>query len=100
MSRRVIFDLEARLEFERAVIWYEEQQTGLGDRFEVEIDATIQGILQNPLRFKFISKMIRMARVRVFKKYGVYFRVGPDFIAIVSVFHSSRNPAKLRKRLK
>ena len=41
MSREVIFDAEARLEFEEAVAWYEEQKPGLGDRFEGQIHATL-----------------------------------------------------------
>jgi plasmid stabilization system protein ParE len=100
MSRRIIFDAEARLEFENAVAWYDEQQPGLGDRFEAEIHATFQHILQSPERFRLVSKTIRIAKVEVFKKYSVYFRIGPDFIGIVSVFHGSRNPAELRRRLK
>lgn len=100
MSRRIIFDAEARLEFETAVAWYDEQQPGLGDRFEAEIHATFQRILQSPERFRLAVKTIRIAKVEVFKKYSVYFRVEHDFIGIVSVFHGSRNPAELRRRLK
>jgi plasmid stabilization system protein ParE len=100
MSRQVIFDPEARLEFEEAVIWYDEQRTGLGDQFETEVHATIQQILHNPGRFRFVSVTIRRARVEVFRKYGLFFRVTPNFIGIVSVFHGARNPAELRRRLK
>jgi plasmid stabilization system protein ParE len=100
MGRQVIFSPEARLEFEDAVIWYNEQQPDLGFRFEAEIHATILRILANPERFRSISKTVRQAKVEVFTKYRVYFRIEPDFIGIVSVFHGARNPAVLRKRLK
>jgi len=100
MPRQIIFDAEARLEFEDAVIWYEAQQPGLGDRFEAEVHAAFHRILQNPERFKLVSERTRRIRVEVFTKYSVYFRVEPDFIGIVSVFHGSRNPAELRRRLK
>ena len=100
MRRQIIFDAEARLEFEDAVVWYDAQQPGLGDRFEAEVHATFQRILANPERFKLVGKTTRQARVGVFKRYSVYFRVEPDFIGIVSVFHASRNPAELRRRLK
>ena len=46
MRRQIIFDGEARLEFEEAVIWYNARQPGLGDRFESEVHATFQRILQ------------------------------------------------------
>lgn len=99
MSRQVIFNLEARVEFEDAVTWYEQQRPGLGDRFEAEVHATFRRILQNPERFRPLSRTIHMARVKVFDKYGVYFRISPEFIVIVSVFHGSRDPAELRRRL-
>lgn len=100
MSRQIIFDPEARLEFENAVAWYDERQPGLGDRFEAEIHATFHRILQSPERFRHVSKTIRVAKVEVFKKYSVYFRVEPDFIGVVSVFHGARNPAALKRRLR
>ena len=100
MSRQIIFDAEARLEFEDAVVWYDGQQPGLGDRFEAGIHVTFQNILRDPERFQFVSRTIRKAGVAVFDKYKVYFRVEPDFIGIVSIFHGSRNPAELRRRLK
>jgi len=100
MRRRIIFDPEARLEFEDAVIWYNEQRPGLGDRFEAEVHATFQRILANPERFRLLGKTTRQARVEVFKKYSIYFRIERDFIGIVSVFHGARNPAELKRRLK
>jgi plasmid stabilization system protein ParE len=100
MRRQVIFDLEARLEFENAVAWHNEREPGLGDRFEAEIDATIQRILKDPERFPLRSKTIRRASVETFKKYSILFRIEPDFIEVAAVFHGARNPARLRRRLK
>jgi hypothetical protein len=39
MPRQVIFDPEARAEFEEAVVWYEDHEPGLGTRFEAELEA-------------------------------------------------------------
>ncbi|MEO7298530.1 MAG: type II toxin-antitoxin system RelE/ParE family toxin [Verrucomicrobiota bacterium] len=100
MPRQIIFDAEARMEFEDAVEWYDEQQLGLGDRFEAEVHAIFQRILKDPERFKLVSRTIRQARVEVFDKYSVYFRVEPEFIGVVSVFHGARNPDELKPRLK
>lgn len=88
------------MEFEDAVIWYNTQQLGLGERFESEVYAAFQRILGSPERFRSVSRKTRQARVEIFKKYSIYFRVEPDFIGIVSVFHGARNPAELRRRLK
>jgi plasmid stabilization system protein ParE len=100
MRRQVIFDREARLEFEDAIEWYDEREPGLGDRFKAEVNATIQRILEDPERFPFSGRTIHKARVETFNKYNVHFRIKPDFIVLVAVFHGARKPARLRRRLK
>ena len=100
MPREIIFEPEARLEFEDAVAWYNEKKPGLGDSFEAEVHAALHRVLENPGRFRLVSNTIRVAKLGVFEKYGIYFCVEPDFIGVVSVFHSSRDPAELRRRLK
>ncbi len=99
MPRQIIFDPEARLEFEDAIIWYNEQEPGLGDRFEGEAHAALQRILQDTERFPIACGKIRKARIEVFDKYSIYFRVDARFIGVVSVFHGARKPAELRQRL-
>jgi plasmid stabilization system protein ParE len=99
MPREIVFGPEARLEFEKTVAWYHEQQRDLGDRFEAEVWATFQHILEHPERFRLVGRTVRVARLKVFHKYAVYFSVEADFIGVVAVFHSSRDPAELRRRL-
>ena len=41
----------------------------------------------------------RKIRLRRFKKYAIYFAVKDDAFAVLSVFHASRNPAELARRL-
>ena len=100
MRRRVIFDLEARLEFEDAIEWYDEREPGLGDRFKAEVLATIQRILKDPERFPLRGRKVRRASVETFKKYNILFRIEPNFIVVAAIFHGARNPARLRRRLK
>jgi toxin ParE1/3/4 len=100
MRRKIIFDPEARIEFDKAVAWYDEQQEGLGDRFEAAVHATFRRIRKNPQKFRLVGRTVREARVNIFKKYGVFFHVEPEFIGVVAVFHGSRDPAELRRRLK
>jgi plasmid stabilization system protein ParE len=100
MRRKVIFDLEARLEFEDAVVWYNEREPGLGNRFEAEVNATIQRILKDPERFPLRGSKIRRTPVETFNKYSILFRIEPDFIGVAAVFHGARDPAQLRRRLK
>jgi plasmid stabilization system protein ParE len=100
MRRQVIYDQEARLEFEDAVEWYNEREPGLGERFRRDVDATIERILKDPERFSFSGRTIHKARLETFDKYNIHFRIKPEFIVVVAVFHGARAPARLRRRLK
>jgi plasmid stabilization system protein ParE len=100
MRRQVIFDLEARLEFEEAIACYNDREPGMGDRFKAEVQATIQRILKDPERFPLRGRKVRHAPVHTFKKYTILFHINPDFIGVAAVFHGARNPARLRRRLK
>ena len=101
MRREVIFAAAARLEFDEAILWYDEQQPGLGDEFEAEVNSVIQEILKDPERFRFASTTIRKAKLlRKFHRYSIYFYVERDHVGIVAVFDGARNPEELRRRLK
>jgi toxin ParE1/3/4 len=99
MPGEIIFDPDARLEFEAAIARYNERQPGLGYRFAAEVWAIFPHILENPGRFRLVGRTVRVAKIKGFPRYGIYFHVEPDFIGVVSVFHSSRDPAELRRRL-
>ncbi len=80
-----------------AYLWYEEQQSDVGNSFEKEISNAVDSIKENPLK-----SQIQYGDVRVFflKKfpYGVHFMVSGNNILIVAVFHTSRAPKNWEKR--
>jgi plasmid stabilization system protein ParE len=101
MKREVLFASVARLEFDEAILWYDEQQPGLGDEFEAEVNHAIEEILKNPDRFRFASLEIRKARLLgKFHRYSIYFYVQPGHIGVVSIFDGARNPGEVKRRLK
>jgi hypothetical protein len=101
MNFRVIHDSEAAFEFQEAVTWYEGQSEGLGVRFTLEVDAVIAAISSQPLRFSKAGCKGRKARVPGWP-YSIYFVVNEACaeIKVIAVWHGSRNPAELRRRLK
>ena len=99
MPRQIIFDPEARAEFEEAVAYYEDREPGLGDRFEAEVDATFRRILADPELFRLVGPTVRKAKVPIFP-YNIYFHLETGFIGVVSVFHGKRSPAELLRRMK
>ena len=49
--RDIQFTKEALFDIEAAVLWYEEQRTGLSYDFELCLEAGIDAILRNPEAF-------------------------------------------------
>lgn len=99
MKRTIIFAPLARLEFEDAVIWYDQQRPGLGEEFRVEVDAILRQILQSPERFRLAAPTTHKAILRRFP-YSIYYSIERNAINVTSIFHGARNPTELHQRLK
>ncbi len=99
MKRQIIFAPLARLEFEDAVAWYDEQRPRLGEGFRAEVNHTLQQILKSPERFRLTTRLTHKVILHRFP-YSLYYSIELDAINVASVFHGSRNPAELRRRLK
>jgi hypothetical protein len=81
----------------KAGVWYEEQVTGLGDRFENEVFRKIDLIAENPLHYP-IKKGLREVKTDTFPFLIVYkVNKSAKLVMIVSVFHTSRHPESKRK---
>ena len=89
----------AQSDLKIAADWYAKRKEGLDREFIEEIEKTIQQIVGNPAQFAFVRKKIRMAIVKRFP-FGIYYYVGEDVINVFAVFHFSRNPKVMRRRIK
>lgn len=99
MTRSIEFRPEARVDFDEAADWYEDQSEGLRAKFVLSVDETLARIENSPLAFPVVEgTMIRRAIVNRFP-YAILFAVVGDKIAIYSVFHMSRNPIIWRGRI-
>ena len=93
MSYTLIFNSEAEKEFSAAYQWYEEQQTGLGERFEQEAERQIQKILAGPETYHLSKGNYRESLISRFPFTIVYVvNKRKKTIYISSIFHTSRNP--------
>lgn len=83
----------ARQELLAAWIWYEGKQTGLGDRFEMEVYKTIEEIEQHPKRYPEKIPFFRSKKIKTFP-YLIIYKIEEEqrIILITSIFHTSRNP--------
>ena len=53
------FHPEARLEYREAAAFYEARWAGLGAAFTIEVEATVDKIMQNPQRFRTLEQEVR-----------------------------------------
>jgi plasmid stabilization system protein ParE len=102
MSFRVVIEEEAEREFAGAVRFYDECEPGVGQRLAQELRAFFRTVCQDPERFPFASRLTQKARMPEPWPYSVYFVVKRQTseVIISSIWHGSRNPAELRRRLK
>ena len=88
---------EADLEISDAYFWYESKAQGLGERYLTFLDDCFKTIRTNPNSFQKVYKEKRMAVVLTFP-FVVLYHITDDQIIISSVFHTSKNPKKWKKR--
>ncbi|HEY8782077.1 MAG TPA: type II toxin-antitoxin system RelE/ParE family toxin [Mucilaginibacter sp.] len=96
MNYTIEMSPKAEKELNEAWEWYEEEQPGLGERFEKEFFRKIGLIVNNPLHYP-LKKGSREVRTDSFP-YLLIYKVSKkkNTIVIVSVFHTSRHPKKKR----
>lgn len=96
---RLLINAYAEADLEIATDWYASRKEGLDLDFIDELDKAIQRIQENPRQFAVVKKQIRMSVVKRFP-FGIYYYMTDDIINVFAVFHFSRNPKVLQKRLK
>lgn len=84
---------EASLEILEAYIYYENTQTGLGERFMQQVETYFIKIQNNPKHFQVKGKHYREAYISKFP-YLIIFDIADDKIIILSVFNTHQNPER------
>jgi plasmid stabilization system protein ParE len=89
---------EARAEFDAAADWYEQQRAGLGLDFVARVGDVFNRIAANP---RLHAKVYQEARKAVVAKfpYVVIYQEEPGEVLVISVFHTSRDPAIWQSRI-
>ena len=85
-------------EFEQSAQYYEERQTGLGERFIQSVESAIQAVAANPLAAPELATPVRTKLARVFPYAILYVPYG-DYFLIVAVMHLHQKPGYWRERL-
>ena len=94
----VVFLPEAQTELFQAIVYYDGQLVGLGDRFNSEFWHTINKIIENPHTWTLMGHGTRKCNLKDFP-YGVIYREQSGSILIVAVMNLYRKPGYWKKRL-
>lgn len=98
MNRRTFVRPEAQINIREAAVWYEQQETGLGQRFMGEIRPLLESISKTPLRFPVIENGVHRLLLRRFP-YAIYFLWENDTAIVIAVLHQHQDPETWRSIL-
>lgn len=98
MSLPVVLRPAARQEYDDAVNYYEAHRAGLGVRFVARVNEVLTRIGNSPKMHGIVRDNVHRAVVTKFP-YCVYYRELTDRVEVISVFHTSRDPAEWESRL-
>jgi plasmid stabilization system protein ParE len=89
MSLQVRFLPEAQVEFDAAIDWYKDRGTNLAKDFVSRIQAVVKRIAATPKMHAAVSRF----------PYIVRYREDAGELIVISVFHTSRDPAEWQSRV-
>ena len=88
---KVSYHPKAADEYDEAIDYYEDCQTGLGKQLTQEIDASIKLILAFPIAWTLLEGEVRRILIRRFP-YGLLYISRDDEIYILAVMNLNCNP--------
>ncbi len=86
MNFEVRLTSTAELQLTESFSWYEQLYRGLGEKFEEDVRAKINQVVENPLKFQLRFDQIRLAHLSIFP-YSIHYRVHQNEILIIAVMH-------------
>jgi len=92
------FHPEARIEFLESVVYYESQQTGLGQRFLEAVTEAVRRIQVHPNMYRLVGEASHQCRIPRFP-FGIIYRVKRRRIEVLAVMHLHRRPGYWQNRI-
>ena len=91
MSRRLTLRIQAEVDIDEVVRWYETERAGLGIEFIRNLNLLLDRVQEQPFQFPVVEQDVRRGMVSRFP-YGVFFTVNDDEILVFAVLHLHRHP--------
>ncbi len=89
----------ALIDLEESVEYYNLQKESLGWDFAKIVDLSFEMIKSNPKLFPKVFQDVRKVVIDRFS-FSIFFIENEDVIYILGIFHTSRNPKTIQKRVK
>lgn len=96
---QIHFQPEAEAELAEACLWYALQSEGLDDALMQRVDEALQRIILAPLAYQVVYRQLRRAVLHQ-SPFAIFYLPIDDEIRVCAVYHSSRDPKKLRSRIR
>ena len=88
----------AEREFFEAIDYLNSESEGLGYEFAIEVQRTIERIIQYPNAWHQLSRRTRRCRTKRFP-YSIIYQIRTDKILIIAIMHMHRNPLHWKSRI-
>ena len=98
MSYKIIVRPEAEKDLTDAFNWYENNRSGLGYDFLLQVDAGFNFLIRNPDSHPLEYAGTRKHLLKRFP-YKIIYLIDGYSIVILAVMHSRRNPKLIEKRI-
>jgi len=100
MNWRVHVTVQARVDMHKAVLWYEEQQPNLGERFAQELERHFVILSERPLSGRRVKANIRRLSMDRFP-YVLFctYDAEAGMVDVLVICHTSRNPKTWQDRI-
>ena len=100
MSYELVFRKEALQDITNSMDWYDEQKTGLAQRFYEDLDKKLQAVVANPFAYSIRYASVRCAPVDDFP-YLIHYHIEQErhHVVVLGIIHTSRDPRTGQERL-
>ena len=95
---QIHFQPEAEAELAEARVWYAQQREGLDDALIQRVEEALQRIVDAPYAYQVEYRQLRRAVLHQFP-FAIFYLPTNQEIRVFAVYHSSRDPKKLRSRM-
>jgi hypothetical protein len=97
LTRPVRLSSLAALDLQQARNWFDQRETGLGDRFLASVEQTLERISKNADQYQIALLDLHRAPIRPFQ-YSLWYRVLPDESIVVAALSDRRDFSLARRR--